>query len=248
MTLSCSAASSASGRSARTYARKQAPEGGGESKVDTETLPVTEEITERCYEGLRKEANETWAFAISSQRTWKAKAQRDVEGIVATGRKYARIFFITSQHARAKERAKLEDELAKAHGAPVTIHDRTWIVEETIAKERIDLAHNFLNVGEVVEGGAQIGPTDYSRQQQLEDIEREIGVPENFSGMELQLVSEALAAAKLSRGLERPRHETDGRFDRVIRLADKYGTPRQKCIASVRAALWGGERGSLLRA
>ncbi len=203
------------------------PEGGGDSKVDTETLPVTEEISERYYEGLRKEANETWAFAISAQRTWKAKAQRDVEGIIATGRKYARIFFITSQHARAKDRAKLEDDLTKAHGVPITIHDRTWIIEETIAKERVDLAYNFLKVGEVVENGAQIGPTDYSRQQQLEDIEREISVPENFSGMELQLVSEALAAAKLSRGLERPRHETDGRFDRAIRLAEKYGTPRQ---------------------
>jgi hypothetical protein len=119
------------------------PEGGGDSKVDTETLPVAEEISERYYEGVRKEANETWAFAISAQRTWKAKAQRDIEGIVATGRKYNRIFFITSQHARAKDRAKLEDDLTKAHGVPVTIHDRIWIVEETITKERIDLAYNF---------------------------------------------------------------------------------------------------------
>lgn len=207
------------------------PEGGGDSKVDTETLPVAEKISERYYEGLRKDANETWAFAISAQRTWKTKAQRDVESIVATGRKYSRIFFVTSQHARARDRAKLEDDLAKAHGVPVTIHDRSWIIEETITKARTDLAYNFLSVGEVIEDDAKIGPTDYSRQRQLEDIEREIGVPETFSGMELQLVSEALVTAKLSRGLERPRHETDGRFDRAIRLAEKYGTPRQKLEA-----------------
>jgi hypothetical protein len=207
------------------------PEGGGDSKVDTETLPVAEEIAERYYEGLPKLANETWAFAISAQRTWKAKAKHDVDGIIATGRKYDRIFIITSQHARAKDRAKLEDELTSAHGVPVTIHDRTWLVEETITKERVDLAYNFLSVGEVVEADTQMGPQDYSRQQQLEDIEREISVPENFSGMKLQLVSETIAAARLSRGLERPRHETDGRFDRAIRLAEKYGTSRQKLEA-----------------
>lgn len=206
------------------------PEGGGDSKADTESLPVAEAKSDRYYVGLRKEANETWAFAVSAQKTWKAKAQKDVEGIVATGRKYSRIFFITNQHARAKERAKLEDDLTKAHGVPVTIHDRTWIVDETIAKERTDLAYNFLKVGELVEN-AKTGPTDNSRQQQLDEIEREIANPENFAGMEMQLVSECLAAAQLSRGLERPRHETDGRFERAIRLAEKHGTSRQKLEA-----------------
>ncbi len=50
------------------------PEGGGDSKVDTETLPVTEEISERHYKGLRKEVGETRAFAISAKQKWQAKA------------------------------------------------------------------------------------------------------------------------------------------------------------------------------
>lgn len=206
---------------------KTGPDGGGDSKVDTETQPVAEEITERYFEGLRKEANETWAFAISAQKDWKAKARQDVESIASTGRAYDRIFFITNQLARDKDRAKLESDLAAAHGVPVTIHDRSWIIDETVSKERTDLAYNFLHVGDVV-SGTRLGPNDYTRSQQLEDIERELGNPDNFAGMEMQLVSEALATAKLSRGLEKPRHETDGRFQRAVRLAAKYGTQRQK--------------------
>lgn len=219
---------------------KTGPDGGGDSKVDTETQPVAEEITERYFEGLRKEANETWAFAISAQKDWKTKARQDVESIASTGRAYDRIFFITNQLARDKDRAKLESDLATAHGVPVTIHDRSWIIDETVSKERTDLAYNFLHVGDAV-SGARLGPNDYSRSQQLEDIERELGNPDNFAGMEMQLVSEALAAAKLSRGLEKPRHETDGRFQRAVRLAEKYGTLRQKLevqYESIWTAFW----------
>lgn len=219
---------------------KTGPDAGGDSKVDTETQPVTEAITERHFEGLRKETNEIWAFAISAQKDWKAKARDDVESIASTGRTYGRIFFITNQLARDKDRAKLESDLTAAHGVPVTIHDRSWIIDETITKERTDLAYNFLHVGDEVPA-TRLGPNDYSRAQQLEDIERELGNSDNFVGMEMQLVSEALAAAKLSRGLEKPRHETDGRFQRAIRLAEKYGTQRQQLevqYESIWTAFW----------
>ena len=83
------------------------PEGGGDSKVDTETLPVSEEIRERYYEGFANQGSEKWAFAISAQKRWTEKTRRDVRGIVETGRGYDRIFFITSRHARAKETVKV---------------------------------------------------------------------------------------------------------------------------------------------
>ena len=87
----------------------------------------------------------------------------------------------------------------------------------------------------------KLGPNDYSLTKQLEDIEREINNPDNFAGMKMQLTSEALVAARLSRNLERPREETDGRFLRAIRLAEKYGTSRQKLEAHyehIRTAFW----------
>jgi hypothetical protein len=46
-----------------------------------------------------------------------------------------------------------------------------------------------------------------------------------------KLVTEALLAAKISRNLERPQFETDGRFARAIRLARQHGTYRQQLEA-----------------
>jgi hypothetical protein len=60
-----------------------------------------------------------------------------------------------------------------------------------------------------------------SRDQQLDDIEKALADLQTFTGMEMQRVTEALVAAKLSRNLERPRAETDGRFARAIRLGDQ---------------------------
>lgn len=48
----------------------------------------------------------------------------------------------------------------------------------------------------------------------------------------MQRATEALVVAKLSRSLERPRSETDGRFARAVRLADASGTYRQRLEAN----------------
>lgn len=202
------------------------PEGGGDSKADTETYPVADEIAIRAYEG-QANGDERWAFAYSAKARWADKARSDVKGLVETGRGYQRIIVVTSQFARDKERAKVEDELTETHGVKVTILDRSWIVEEIIAKERLDLAYNFLGVGEPVTS-VDPGPNDYSRARQLEDIERALDDPEAYGGFKMQAAMEALVAAKLSRALERPRHETEGRFLRAVRLADAHGIERQK--------------------
>ena len=76
-----------------------------------------------------------------------------------------------------------------------------------------------------------MGPTDYSRTQQLEEIEKSIDDLDAYVGMELQRVTEALVAAKLSRNLEQSRSDIDGRFLRAIRLANKDGTFRQQLDA-----------------
>ena len=65
----------------------------------------------------------------------------------------------------------------------------------------------------------RLGPEDYSRRQDLEDIEASLDDTGSFRGMELQMVTEALLAAKLSRGLELPRDEIFGCFERAKRLA-----------------------------
>jgi hypothetical protein len=200
------------------------PEGGGDSKADTETYPVADEIAALTYVGEPKGGRERWAFAFSAKATWADKVRKDVEGIVETGRPYNKIICVTSRFAKAKDRARVEDELSTKYGVPVVIHDRSWIVKEVIENDRKDLAFNYLKIGEAKSDPLRLGPTDYSRTQQLAAIERSIDDPEAFRGMERQRVTEALIAAKLSRNLERPRTETDGRFLRAVRLAETEGT------------------------
>lgn len=217
------------------------PDGGGDSKADTETYPVAKEIAELYYVGEQAAASERWAFAFSAKKTWSSKVRDDVKGIVETERNYKRIFFVTSRPARDKDRARIEDELSKKYGIPVTIHDRSWIVKEIIEKDRKDLAFNYLGIGEIKADPLRLGPTDYSQTQQLTEIEKSIDDPETYKGMEQQRVTEALLAAKLSRNIESNRTETAGRFSRAIRLAKSQGTYRQQLEAeyeSIWAAFW----------
>lgn len=216
---------------ARNLRPQTGPDGGGDSKADTENYPVSEEVSELYYEGEANSGQERWAFAFSAKETWKQKARDDVKGLIDTGRAYDRIIFVTSRFAKAKDRAALEDELSKEAGIPVTIHDRTWIVSEIIEKGRKDIAFNYLGVGTEVSDASKLGPTDYSRQQQLDEIESALDNPNGHQEIEQHRVVDALLAAKLSRGLEQPRVIIDGRFERAVRLADKYGTLHQRIEA-----------------
>lgn len=206
------------------------PEGGGDSKADSETSPVSDEISKLTYVGLANSGSERWAFAFSAKKTWADKARSDVAGIMATNRGYQKIFFVTSRAARAKDRARVEDELSREYGVQVTIHDRAWILDEVIDKNRCDLAYNYLGIGDET-SNLDLGPSDYSRKQQLTDIEKELTDPSAFVGMEMHRATEALVAAKLARELELPRADVDGRLLRAVRLADGGGTHRQQLTA-----------------
>lgn len=216
------------------------PEGGGDSKADTETIPVADEVSKLAYVGLANSGSERWAFAFSAKKTWTTKARADVTGLVGTGRGYARIFFVTSRSARAKDRARLEDELSDDFKVQVTILDKSWIVKEVIENNRRDLAFHYLGIGEEA-SDVELGPRDYSRKQQLEDLERELQDPQAFAGMTIHRATEALVAATLSRSLGLPRTDVDGRFLRAVRLADDGGTERQQLNAryeSLWTAFW----------
>jgi len=212
------------------------PEGGGDSKADTETSPVSSEIQRLTYIGVANSGSERWAFAFSAKKAWTDKVRADVAGIMGTARGYQKVFFVTSRPARAKDRSRLEDELSDKYGVQVVIHDRSWIIKEVIENGRQDLAYNYLGIGEQISTRA-LGPTDYSRRQQLDDIERVLSDPAGFVGREMERATEALVAAKLARGLELPRFEVDGRFQRAIRLADDGGAQRQQFSARYEA-LW----------
>lgn len=217
------------------------PEGGGDGKVDTETYPVADEISDRWFYGLANAGEERWGFAYSAKEKWAPKVRSDVQGMVETGRAYDRIIFVTSRSARSKNRLSEEDELSKKFGVPVTIHDRSWILDRVFKNEHKDLAYEYLKAGQFDESRLVVGPRDFERKKELDTLEERLAKSGQSGGENTQSVTDALEAAQLSRMLERPRIETFGRFERAIKLAKKHGTRRQKMNAIYErawTALW----------
>ena len=203
------------------------PEGGGDGKVDTETYAVSDEVTQRWYVGAANAGNERWGFAMSIKKDWAPKFRSDVKGIVGTGRKYDRIYFLTSRPVKANKCHDAEKKLTDEYDVPVTILDREWIIEKTIDNGYEDLAYDDFGAGRHDPDKLVVGANDHRRSQELNKVEGRISRLGNEPSDQTQLVSDTFEAAKLSRELERPRFETEGRFRRAIDTAIKSGTHDQ---------------------
>jgi hypothetical protein len=219
------------------------PTGGGDSKVDTETYPVAESLSDLWFEGVGQEASrERWAFAFSAKKDWKAKVKSDVDKIAKTNRGYKVVYFVTNQFVPDRQRAEIEDALTREHGLVVRLLDRTWIVDRVLQNNRIQLVVDVLGMTGVGEQSRRsLGPLDTEREAELERIEREIADPARYRGMQYQLAEDCLLAARLARGLERPRADVEGRFARAERIAERVGHRQQRLrIAYQKAwtALW----------
>lgn len=121
------------------------PTGGGDSKVDTETYPVSDSISLSWYSGIgRIAANERWAFAISAKKDWRPKCISDIDKIITTGRDYKEIYFITNQYVPDKNRAAVEDSLTTKYKIGIHILDRNWILEKVFVNNHEDIAIDTL--------------------------------------------------------------------------------------------------------
>lgn len=204
------------------------PTGGGDSKVDTETYPVAASIATLWYEGdPSRSTAERWAFAVSAKAKWKPKIDSDVEKIVATGRPYSLIYFISNQAIRDKDRAETEDALKAKYGIEVRILDRLWIIEKVSSHKRWQLVADTLQFQLQRTVREVPGPLDAGRLRDLEILDRRI---EDAAGtrVTLELVEESLQSALLARSLDKPRTEVDGRFERAERLARGITSSRQQ--------------------
>ncbi|MBE9227256.1 hypothetical protein IQ264_17660 [Phormidium sp. LEGE 05292] len=205
------------------------PTGGGDSKVDSETYPVSDAVSIRWYEGIGREAaSERWAFAISAKQQWRSKVRSDVQGIVETQRGYTLIYFISSRYIKDKDRANIEDELLKKYNVSVRVLDRTWILDKVFQNKREYLAIETLKISSPLTQSIKKGSLDTARESELNELETQIQDPTRYQGIEYQLVEDCIEVAKLARELELPRIEVDGRFARAERVAEQYGTHRQK--------------------
>lgn len=206
------------------------PTGGGDSKVDAETYPVAGDIAQTWYTGIdQSAAHDRWAFAFSAKKEWLPKVKSDVEKIAGTGRDYKRIFFITNQFVPDKQRAATEDELTRKFGIPLTILDRSWIKEKVFSNNRVALAIETLGLTTTANDRTGIkGPNDTERESELRELDAQIEDPARYQGVQYQLAEDCLQSAILARGLERPRLEIDGRFDRAERIAEKVEHTQQR--------------------
>ena len=205
------------------------PTGGGDSKVDSETYPVDDEITLRWYTNKEERSSkERWAFAISAKKNWKEKIRSDVKNILTTNRDYKLIYFFSNQFISDKDRAKYEDQLSNMFNIDIRIISREWLVEKVIENNHTDIAIRTLNIEGFEESTKEIGPHDLSRKKKLEKLEANIADVGRYKGVEYQLVEDCLQSALLSRGLEDSRHIIDGKFLRAKRIAGKYNLKSQE--------------------
>lgn len=197
------------------------PTGGGDAKVDSESLIVAPEVAERWWVGEPAAGSERWAFAFSAKKAWKPKVESDVASIITTQRDYKRIYFFTNQNASDRNRSKAEDDLSMTAGVPVTIIDRNWLLTNIYENDLVELAVSTLGLTGNDVPAVSVGPIDAGRIAALEELERKLQDPTEYEGADYQLAEDALDAALQSRGLERHRHEVEGRFLRAMTLADK---------------------------
>lgn len=205
------------------------PVGGGDSKVDSETYPVADDLALAWIEGIGREAaEERWAFAFSAKGDWRSKVRSDVKKLVSTGRNYAKAFFVTSQFVRDKVRAEVEDDLQTKYQIDVRILDRSWILDrifdgrhEAIAVEELRLT-GLSHRTEVAKG-----VVDAKRERELRKLEDRLMDSIEHSTSGSVTVDDSLDIANLARSLEKPRSITEGYYIRAIDLSIKYGSTRQ---------------------
>lgn len=205
------------------------PTGGGDGKVDSETYPVSDTTTLGWFTCVdKKAASERWGFAFSVQKDWGTKVREDVKKAYKTGRNYKVAYFVSSRSIRASDKARVQDELSKKFNIDVRILDRNWILDEVFENKREDIVKEELGVDRIAEPKVKKGPLDLQRGEDLDALDKKIETALSENKKDSSAVDDAIRSAILSRELERPRVEIDGRFDRAERLAQECGSVYQQ--------------------
>lgn len=202
------------------------PTGGGDSKVDSETFPVSESLAESWLSGYGDLAHsERWAFAISAKKDWKPKFKSDVKKIVGTNkehdRNYKKIFFITNQFVSDKKRATAEDELRGEYNIDIRILDRTWLLENTFKSSNQLLAIEAFHMSEDLLDIVEEGSKDIERRKRLKEIDDELLNIENLKSSRIVKLSEE--SVEIVRELEIDKSRAIEVLERNIRFTKKYG-------------------------
>lgn len=207
------------------------PVAGGDGKTDTQTFPVSEQNKLMWFIGINSNANsERWAFAVSTQKSWRQKCRSDVKKIAETKRGYTRVFFVSNQLAKANQRGELEDELSKQYQINVQILDINWILDEIYKNKLEKIAIDTLQIPTNFERRIELSPSDYTKQKKLEKLTEDANKinPQKISHEQVDIF---LEIAELNKELEKPIYETQGLYDRAVRIAQQFGTLNQRFYA-----------------
>lgn len=202
------------------------PTGGGDSKVDSETYPVAEEISTFWYYGNgNKAATERWAFAISAKKDWKPKVKSDIAKIAKVNqdehRGYTKAFFMSNQYISDKKRADTEDELRKLYNLDVRILDRTWLLDKALeSTKNIEITIRCFGFSDSFVDEIQIGERDYKRKQEYEQNENKL-LSNDMKSAEIIALSKRNLI--LARELEFSKQQILGLIERNNRIANEYG-------------------------
>ncbi|MEG9283815.1 MULTISPECIES: hypothetical protein [Aerococcus] len=202
------------------------PTGGGDSKVDSETYPVSYDLAKTWMVGFSDEAySERWAFAISATKKWRSKCKSDVAKIIKTneeqGRDYKKIFFLTNQYVSDKKRADLEDDFRKKYQIDVRILDKTWLIDNTFKDNNVLIAIDSFNMSDALVDEIDEGNLDRDRKKRLDEIE------EKFTEISFLRPSNIVKLSKesieLMRELEISKSSMINYLERNLRLSYEYG-------------------------
>lgn len=203
------------------------PDGGGDGKVDGETYPVDKAISDKWWVSEGNTGDHKWAIAISVQKNWKSKIEGDVKKAVETGRGYTKVIFFSSQKIKSSKRQEVEDELSKQYGVAVSIFDGKWCSFAVFEQGCYNVATEKLNFSEEYRRKTvKEGSNDKRRKEELEKLENDL-LSRQVESLDTDYVDDLLRSCLLSRGLERPRMETEGRFNRAQREAEAHGSSVQ---------------------
>jgi len=204
------------------------PVAGGDGKTDTQTFPVSTQNQLLWYEGINDQShNERWAFAVSTQKDWKSKCKKDVKKIFETERGYVKVFCISNQSIKADQRSKLEDVLTKEYSIDVRILDLSWILDQIYKNNLEFIAIDNLNIPTFYKKEIELSTDDYQKQKELDHLNKIILEEINPAEITQKQVDYFLEVAILYKELEKPIIDTQGLFDRAIRIANKFGTNHQ---------------------
>ena len=208
------------------------PVAGGDGKVDTQTFPVSEQNQLMWYEGVNDTSQkERWAIAVSTNEVWKVKCRKDVLKIKETERGYVKAFFVTNQYCKSNQRSELEDKLKTETGLDVRILDISWLLDQTFKNGLEAIAIETLSPTTVHTALPKLGHNDYRKKNELDIVLGKIDKEVNPQTIPVHQVDMFLEAAILSKELEKGVLETQGLFDRAVRIANKFGTNQQQFSA-----------------